>query len=342
MERATRRSGGFSLIELMISAAILVIVVTAVMQSFVVQNRAYTVTDQVVEAQQSLRAVAWLLERDARMTGFLVPEAAALCAIDETNRPDMVWFTDADALDPNGQARPALGAEVLNNSYASTISIQSIQVADTVLDGTAPGAGAFHDNDNDGVPDADFLEGGGALLVDLDDPARGAACGVVLDVGASTVRVDFRTRITPIAGDRLILVPAQVYEVVLDPPGSVDEPQLLRNGRVIATGVEDLQVAFFFDRDRDGVLDGENLLTGEMPGADGAAVYASDAHDNRDLREIRINLVTRTRQEDAETSAGQFQAQENRVAPAGNDGYRRRVHTSTVKLRNVGYRGTST
>src|SRR5690606_5969452 len=97
MERAGRRQAGFTLTELMIAVGILLIVVTAVMQSFVVQNRADTVPDQVVEAQQSLRAIAWLLERGARMTGFLVPEGAALCAIDETDAPDVVWFTDADA-----------------------------------------------------------------------------------------------------------------------------------------------------------------------------------------------------------------------------------------------------
>jgi len=73
MDRTLRRRAGFSLIELTIAVAILAIIVVAVRQSFMVQNKAYTVTDQVVEAQQSLRAIAWLLERDARMTGFLGP-----------------------------------------------------------------------------------------------------------------------------------------------------------------------------------------------------------------------------------------------------------------------------
>jgi prepilin-type N-terminal cleavage/methylation domain-containing protein len=341
MERMDRRRAGFSLTELMIAVGILLVVVTAVMQSFVVQNRAYTVTDQVIEAQQSLRAVAWLLERDARMTGFLVPEAAAACAIDEPNAPDTVWFTDSDALDPTDQARPALGAEVLGG-YSTGTGFKSLGVDSVVLDETTPGSGGFYDLDDDGDGDADFAEGAGVILVDVDDPARGVACGTVREVGTNSIGVDFLTAITvPPAGDRVILVPAHVYEVELAPADS-DEPQLLRNGRVIATGVEDLQVAFFFDLDRDGIVDGEEVANGEMPGADGADEYASNLYDNRDLREIRINLVTRTRAPDRENDVGQFQTRENRVAPGGNDGYRRRVHTSTVKLRNVGFRGTAT
>jgi prepilin-type N-terminal cleavage/methylation domain-containing protein len=329
MDRTFRRRAGFSLTELMIAVAILVVVTVAVMQSFVVQNKAYTVTDQVIEAQQGLRAVAWLLERDARMTGFMVPEAAAVCALDATNGPDTVWFTDADALDPTGQTRPALGAEVLSG-YSDGVGAKSLGVDDVVLDD----AGAFYADTA-----ADFQEGGGAILVDVDDPGRGVACGIVLDVGTNTVRVDFETSLGVVpSGDRLVLVPAHVYQVDLAPA----EPQLLRNGRVIATGVEDLQVAFFFDQNRDGRIDDPHVAGGELPGAAGADEYAANAYDNRDLREIHINLVTRTRQEDAEISFGEFQARENRVAPGGNDGYRRRVHTSTVKLRNVGYRGTAT
>lgn len=327
MDRTTRRHAGFSLTELMIAVAILVVVTVAVMQSFVVQNKAYTVTDQVIEAQQGLRAVAWLLERDARTTGFLVPEAAAVCAIDATNGPDALWFTDADALDPAGATRPALGADV-TGGYSTGAGPKTLTVNDVVLDD----AGAFYADTA-----ADFQDGGGAILVDADDPAGGVACGVVLSVSAGSVRVDFENSLAGV-GTRLVLVPAHVYRI----DTAAAEPQLLRNGRAIATGVEDLQIELFFDQDRDGVVDDPAVPDGELPGALGADAYEADAYDNRDLREIRIHLVTRTRQEDAEVSFGEFQARGNRVAPGGNDGYRRRVHTSTVKLRNVGYRGTAT
>ncbi len=337
MDRTLRRRAGFSLVELMIAVGILVIVVAAVMQSFVVQNKAYTVTDQVVEAQQSLRAVAWLLERDARMTGFLVPEAAAVCAVDNVALPDKVWFTDADALDPDGQTRPALGAEV--TGYGENPGPDGLTVDNIILDDTGIGSSGFYDRDGDGTGDSDFVEKHGVILVDVDDPARGVACGVVSSIAGNVVNVDFENAIDAGDGDRLILVPAHVYEVVTF---GVDEPQLLRNGELIATGVEDLQVAFFFDMNRDGVIDGVASANGEMPGEAGGDVYAANGYDNRDLREIRLNLVTRTRMDDVANDEGRHQTRENRVASGPGDGYRRRVHSSTVKLRNVGYRGTST
>jgi hypothetical protein len=53
---------------------------------------------------------------------------------------------------------------------------------------------------------------------------------------------------------------------------------------------------------------------------------------------VRANLVLRTRFPDANWSQGVFQNLENRTAVAGTDGFRRRVHTATVRLRNVGNR----
>jgi hypothetical protein len=267
------------------------------------------------------------------MAGFMVPEAAALCALDRDDQPDVVWFTDSDAIDPDNQERNALGVDVAVASYSGTGS-QDLDVSGVVLDGAA-----FYDTDDDGAADADFVAGNGAILVDLDDPARGSACGIVEDVAGGTVSVDFLTSITPSPGARLILVPAHVYQV--DETG--DTPVLRRNGRLLAAGIEDLQLAFFFDMNRNGTIDGPDQADGEFPGGgEGAApAYESDAWDNRDLREIHISLVVRTRAPDQEHPSGQFQTTENRVAPGGTDGFRRRVHSSTVRLRNVGFRGSA-
>jgi len=330
--RWRHRRSGFSLLEMVIAFTILAIIVTAVLQRFVVENRTYSVTDQVIEAQQNLRVVAWLLERDARMTGFMVPEAASLCGIDAAAGPDSVWFSDADAIDPNGQQRNALGAEV-QSGYFSSIGTHSLLVDDVTLDGVP-----FYDTDGDGVADADFTVDGGAILVDLDDPGRGTACGLVRDVSTGRVVVEFETELTPSPSPRLLLVPAHVYQV--DLTGA--DPVLLRNRRLLATDVEDLQLAFFFDRDGDGVIDDPDQATGELPGGEGGApLYDAVDWDNRDLREVRVNLVTRTRADDPTYDQGQVQTTGNRVAPALQDGFRRRIHSSTVRVRNVGFRGSA-
>jgi hypothetical protein len=62
------------------------------------------------------------------------------------------------------------------------------------------------------------------------------------------------------------------------------------------------------------------------------------------LTEIRVNVVVRTRDQDADVlqspgmAQGQWQVTENRVDPGGFDGFRRRVHTAVVRPRNVGLR----
>ena len=66
--------------------------------------------------------------------------------------------------------------------------------------------------------------------------------------------------------------------------------------------------------------------------------YDSSDVVGSELREVRINLVTRTRLDDPRNpdDAGVGQARENRDTNVpGDDGKHRRVHTATVFLRNL-------
>jgi hypothetical protein len=60
---------------------------------------------------------------------------------------------------------------------------------------------------------------------------------------------------------------------------------------------------------------------------------------------VRVNVVSRTGSQDPKVmddpnmAQGVFENKENRLAPGGVDGYRRRVLTATVRPRNVGARG---
>lgn len=149
----------------------------------------------------------------------------------------------------------------------------------------------------------------------------------------STVNVTFQTGLAaiPALPEQFVLVPAHAYTLAA-PPG--DAIQLRRDGAVLAKDIEDFQVAWFYDDDDDGEED-----AGEMRGVTGTD-YDTTLVDGNALRELRVNLVARTRENDPRNplTAGTGQTPENRTSASapGDDGRRRRVHTSIVRLRNLG------
>jgi Tfp pilus assembly protein PilW len=322
-----RREAGFSLMELMIAAGLLGIVVVYLMQSFSTQQRTYVMVDQVTEAQQSLRAISDLIEREIRLAGFMVDEAGSVCGMDATNAADSLFVSDASAIDPSTATSPALGARTSTSPAAGTVTLTLTSGDTVVLDGQPA-----YDTNGDGVNDSDFRVGAGAIVYDRNNPNRGAACGTVVAVPTTTtVRVNFlASALGGVAvGAQLVVVPAHVYQVN-------NNAQLLRDGLVLSEDVEDLQVAYFFDQDADLTLD-----PGENPGSAGSA-YTASAWDNSDLREVRVNFVVRTRGTDTGFTRGAFQTTENRATPAATAQdlqMRRRVHSTTVRVRNVGNRG---
>jgi len=320
--RHLRSQSGFTLTELMVSLAVLGIVTGYVTWVLGRQGHSYQIVDQVTEAQQSLRGISDLLDRETRVTGFLVPQAAALCGRDNINTSDVLYVTDAEALN-RGAAE--LGAAITAGFDGS--GTDSLTLDDVVLDGVP-----FYDTDGDGVADSDFRLWAGVIIAARTDPSRGTSCGVITAVTPpNRIVVDYALGGQTIgAGGDLVAIPAHMYTV----NGS---DQMVRDGMVLASGVEDLQFALFYDVDDDGVLD-----TGvEDPGsADFNGQYVSSAWNNDELREIRVNVVARSRNPDPEWTQGRFQTTENRLLPAGGaDGFRRRVLTSAVRPRNIGQRG---
>jgi prepilin-type N-terminal cleavage/methylation domain-containing protein len=312
------RRAGFTLMELMVTLTLLGITTAAVTGLLAQQGATYQVVDQVSEVQQNMRAIADLMEREIRTTGFLVPQSAAVCGRDNDNASDVLFLTDADPLN----AGAALLGATITNGFTGT-GTDGLTVDDLKLDGAG-----FYDTDGDGVGDSDFRVGSGVIVVDLLDASRGASCGIITNLpGGTSITVDNANAGESIGvGGNLVAIPAHVYQVN-------GQNQLLRDGMVLADGVEDLQFALFYDLDDDGV----RAEPAEFPGSDNT--YESDAWNNELLREIRFNVVVRT-PADPSWSQGQFQAKENRIAPAGGpDGFRRRVFTASVRPRNVGRRG---
>ena len=324
-KRVLRRRAGFTIIELLVSVAMLGIIMVYLLRSFTVQHRTYTVVDETTELQQNARAVADLIERDLRHAGMLVAESGAVCGVDATGGPDILFVSDADAISPGTEKVADFGADTTATTVAAAAT-ETLDVDGLVAEPSPPRPA--YDTDNDGVADSDFREGAGVIVTDLADPDRGAACGVVDDIPSATeLTVIWRSEGLEAAGTDLVVIPAHVYEV--NAQGALE-----RDGDVLVQNVDDFQVAYFFDGDGDALVDAN-----EYRGVAGVAYDASDAAvEENEIREVRVNLVLRTRFEDSTWTQGVFQNLENRAAVAGTDGFRRRIHTASVRLRNTGNR----
>lgn len=68
--KSSFNSKGLTVIELLVALVIFATVIAGIYRLFVAQSKAYTVQDQVVETQQSLRSSMEILLNDLRMTGF--------------------------------------------------------------------------------------------------------------------------------------------------------------------------------------------------------------------------------------------------------------------------------
>jgi prepilin-type N-terminal cleavage/methylation domain-containing protein len=330
-----RRNNGFTLTELLISMAVLGILSVYLTNMLTQQSRAYTVVDQVTEAQGSGRAILDLLERELRGTAGLTPEAAAVCGVDNTNRADVLFVTDGDAYEFDGDD-PAFkyydAAAKIDSGLSAAGPGDVLRVASMAPDGQA-----FYDLDSDGTADSDFRPGGAVIVMDINNPSRGTACGVIVaggvDVAGKQLTVDFTNGAENPGLASLPLtawvVPAHRYTVNA-------QNQLMRDDLRLADDVEDLQLAYFFDSvTADNEVDSNAL---EYPGTVDGNVYDATDWDNSELREIRFSFVVRSRMTDPNLPGAVPQPLENHAPAAVPDGFRRRVLTATVRPRNVGHR----
>jgi Tfp pilus assembly protein PilW len=306
-----------------------------VTQAFTVQQKTYVVVDQVTEAQQNLRAVSDLVDRDVRLAGFMVPRQAAVCGHDFSAGPDRLYLSNADAI------RSVFALEGGNEDLAGDYGAPVSGVTSTW---TKSGATAsvvltrdWVDVQADG---ADFAVSAGVILVNRRDPEANVACGTITAIVGSTLTINLGdTSIGPVGLNAdVVAVPAHIYSLT---PASAGVPaQLFRDGMLIASDVEDLQVTYFFDLD-----DNLEVGAGESFGSSGGTARpweltpANTRPDPSSLREVQLNLVTVTRDDDPnrDWTLGVGQVTGNRTAASlsTGDGKRRRVYTARVRPRNV-------
>jgi type IV pilus assembly protein PilW len=70
MTKVLRGSKGVSLVELMVALVISAILIAALYRTFIAQQKAYNIQEQVVDMQQNARLAISKTIRDIRMAGF--------------------------------------------------------------------------------------------------------------------------------------------------------------------------------------------------------------------------------------------------------------------------------
>jgi prepilin-type N-terminal cleavage/methylation domain-containing protein len=324
-----RSRAGFTLLELMLATALLGVILIFVFGTMLTTHKKAEALDDTVDVQQSARLIADVIERDLRHTGMMVVDAASFCAVDNQTATDRLFTTDWEAVTPGTDLRPSLGA-VVSGATTTPSNGSFFDVDSLIMEGGTPDP--TYDTNGDGTPDSDFQVNGSFIVADENNPSRGTACGVVTGVNLPN-----KLRITVTAGGldpvpvggsaaRIVVVPAIEYRIDAN-------QDLFRGPFQIASAVEDLQLAVFVDANTDNVVDANEYLgDGSSPN------YLARGTDAAQIREVRLNLVLRTMDEDPDSSVGQPIATENRTATVTDDGFRRRVYTSVVRLRNLGRR----
>lgn len=335
-----RRLGAFTLMEMMVVSAILGLVAAYMMQTLTHQQNAYVVTENVTEAQQSLRLVSDLMEREIRVAGYMVPPAGAACAADFTGAPDTLYVSAADKIRTVEDLESADLNLVRGNLGAEVSAIAGFGTPRTETTPGAPEtiglARSYVDVAADGV---DFADGEGVILVDLNNVTGPVACGRITSIASGcttatstcSLAIQFEATNMTLTGADIVAIPAHVYRIL---PATATKPaQLFRDGDLMAGDVEDLQVVFYYDDNGDRIVD-----AGEVFGEGATRLPATAATDHSELIEIRLNVTTATRVEDPndDFAGTRLQSTGNRTAATTGDRKRRRVHQSTVRLRNLG------
>jgi len=326
------RRGGFTLIELMTVVALFGLVAIYVGRILTVNERAYHTVENTSESQQNLRVFGELVEDDVRHAGMMVSRNSAVCGRDFTNAPDVLYVSDAAAIDPQDDATPYNGPTItapagttnLTAGSSVTLTLSSLMVETGAANRNA------YDTDSNGTADSDFRVNGGVIVYDTSTPSRGNACGRItaMNIATNQITVLGTSAMTAGAGTTLVAVPANEYRV--------NGTQLLWNGIALADGIEDFQVAYVFDIDGDNQIDGNTDKRGF--GEAGQSDYTSAELQPSLLRELEIEIVSRSRMPDPTFVGGRPQALLNRAAITTADAYRRRTFQTRVLLRNLATR----
>ena len=291
------RERGVTLIELMITMVISAFLVAAMYTFFITQQRTYAVQDNVADMQQNARMSLITLVRNVRMAGYGVPSSCALAAINSTTAPDGIFVSNSDAI----QILPdsvIFYAELASNVSAGATSI-TVNAGDTDIDGNG----------------SDDFVANGALIISDGTNTEGMVIANGYTSGDATITFASGFSLAnAYTSDTASVVPAIYY--------TVSNHELVEDNQSIALNIEDLQIAY---QDSAGNW------------------YCSDAShtvaptDISSIRVVDVNVLARTNVEDTEeTTLSQPALKDHTTSLSTSDGFRRRLFSTQVNLRNLG------
>ncbi|OGP81482.1 MAG: hypothetical protein A2Z08_05150 [Deltaproteobacteria bacterium RBG_16_54_11] len=316
-----KKEAGVTLIELMIVLVIAAILVAGIYSLFITQSRSYSVQDQVAGVQQDARVALNIMARDIRMAGLAAGRGSGTGFTDGTLSSILVNGFYYAVNPVNGANAPdtltvVLGAEALGRVLSVTGTM--IQVTD---DGINPKDVDYY-----------FTDAKKNYIAFDQQPGRLYQVNTVSDTDITIT--NFPSGVTTTVGGKAFGVQAITYSVGADgilkrdthTSASSNQPLA---GDGINTFVEDLQFAYQVAGDTGWYHD---PLT-DFPAGKTRA----------DIRMVRINISVRTAVQDAvvqdaaSTSAkfNQPALEDHTAGLSGPDGFRRRVYTTEVNVRNL-------
>jgi len=301
-DQKNRRRAGLSLVELMVSVAVMGFVTAQLLYSFSKQHTSSLEHERVIEIQEEARLIADVILQDLRVGGFMVPRWASVASLDGgTSGPDVLCVSDSTVIDDSILASASERLDGATISTAFSGSTSSVAVSSGTLD-------------IDGDGDNDFSTGEGVIIATGDE----SHCAIVTGISGSTISFTPSTDSGFVASVDDAVVPALVY--------TVSGTTLSRNSTVLSNHIEDLQVEFGIDIDIDGTVEASESPS-EFP------IDDPTGQDFELIENVRIHLTARDLRNEP-TMDGQFAAVANRVAGSADNFKRRRVIGDAV-MRNM-------
>jgi type IV pilus assembly protein PilW len=310
-----KKDVGVTLIELMIVMVIAVILVAGIYTLFMTQQRSYSVQDQVTGAQQDARAALNIIARDIRMAGAMIGAGDASGFTDGTNYFSIGGYNYAVNSVVNNDNDSG------NNRMDGTDAI-AIVCADRELGfvSSIPATGTIQLDQAFNCPSF------------ITSETHAGKVFQVSGCSGNQITLNNFSASSFVQNEKVFAVNAIEYRV----GKSTSSPSffvLRRNDQPLIGDdnfpiVEDLQIAYQLEGSSDWIYDPAHTWPAGKTFAD--------------IRMVRINITVRTAIPDAVVQdaapTAQFKQPELEDHTAnlnGPDGFRRRVYTTVVKVRNL-------